>query len=182
AGLAEKAVDYWLKAGQQALARSAMTEAVAQLRKGLDVLVTRVPDGLSRRQQELDLQMAPRPVLAATEGVSAAAVGETLARARELAEKGDRPEYLFPLSLGQWSFHFMRSEHKLALSCADHHEKFGVAGTDFAAQLWGPRPPGLPRLFLGDFVASRDLLVRCYGFSDPTHRAVRGSLSDHPIL
>jgi predicted ATPase len=29
AGLAEKAVGYWLKAGQQALARSAMTEAVA---------------------------------------------------------------------------------------------------------------------------------------------------------
>ena len=38
AGLAEKAVAYWLKAGQQALARSAMTEAVAQLRKGLGVL------------------------------------------------------------------------------------------------------------------------------------------------
>ena len=36
AGLAEKAVVYWLKAGQQALARSAMAEAVAQLRKGLD--------------------------------------------------------------------------------------------------------------------------------------------------
>ena len=39
AGLSEKAVGYWLKAGQQAIARSAMTEAVAQLRKGLDLLV-----------------------------------------------------------------------------------------------------------------------------------------------
>jgi predicted ATPase len=38
AGLVEKAVAYWLKAGQQALARSAMTEAVALLRKGLAVL------------------------------------------------------------------------------------------------------------------------------------------------
>src|SRR6202158_109535 len=36
AGLAEKAVVHWLKAGQQALARSATTEAAAQLRKGLD--------------------------------------------------------------------------------------------------------------------------------------------------
>ena len=43
AGLAEKAVGYWLKAGQQALARSAMAEAVAQLRKGLEVL-TALPD------------------------------------------------------------------------------------------------------------------------------------------
>ena len=37
AGLAEKAVAYWLKAGRQAMARSAMTEAAAQLQKGLDV-------------------------------------------------------------------------------------------------------------------------------------------------
>ena len=44
AGLAEKAVGYWLTAGQQALARSAMAEAAAQLRKGLDVLAG-LPDG-----------------------------------------------------------------------------------------------------------------------------------------
>ena len=44
AGIAERAVSYWVKAGQQAIARCAMTEAVAQLRKGLDLL-PRVPDG-----------------------------------------------------------------------------------------------------------------------------------------
>jgi hypothetical protein len=37
AGLSEKAVGYWLKAGQQAIARSAMMEAVAQLQKGLEL-------------------------------------------------------------------------------------------------------------------------------------------------
>ena len=59
AGLAEQAVAYWLKAGQQALARSAMAEAVAQLRKGLDVLAG-LPDGPWRQQQELDLQTRAR--------------------------------------------------------------------------------------------------------------------------
>jgi predicted ATPase len=44
AGLTEKAVGYWLKAGQQAIARGAMAEAVAQLRKGLDLL-SGAPDG-----------------------------------------------------------------------------------------------------------------------------------------
>jgi predicted ATPase len=43
----------WLKAGQQAIARSAMTEAVSQLRKGLDALA-RLPDSPSQRQKELD--------------------------------------------------------------------------------------------------------------------------------
>ncbi len=82
AGLAEQAVAYWLKAGQQALARSAMTEAVAQLRKGLDVLAG-LPDGLWRQQQELDLQTALGSALTATKGWSAAEVDETLARARD---------------------------------------------------------------------------------------------------
>ena len=45
-------MDYLLKAGQKAMARSAMTEAAAQLQKGLDLLAS-VPDGQSRQQQEL---------------------------------------------------------------------------------------------------------------------------------
>jgi predicted ATPase len=73
AALAEKAVGYWLKAGQQAAARSAMTEAVAQLQKGLDVL-SGLPVGRGRRQRDLDLQLALGPALAATKGYSAAEV------------------------------------------------------------------------------------------------------------
>jgi len=105
AQLTEKAVGYWLKAGQQALARSAMTEAVARLRKGLDALVG-LPDGPWRRQQELALQIAFRSALMATKGYSASDVGKTIARARALAEQMDRPEYLVPLLYGQWVFHF----------------------------------------------------------------------------
>ena len=43
AALNEKAVVYWLKAGQQSIARSAMTEAVAQLQRGLGLLLS-LPD------------------------------------------------------------------------------------------------------------------------------------------
>ena len=115
AQLTDKAVGYWLKAGQQAFVRSAMTEAVAQLQKGLDALAS-LADGPWHRQQELDLQVALRPALAATKGYSAPEVAETIARARVLAEQIDRPEYLVPLMVGQWRFHLIRAEHKLALS------------------------------------------------------------------
>jgi predicted ATPase len=54
--LAAKAIGYWLKAGQQSIARCAMTEAVAQLRKGIDLL-SGIHDGTARGQQELDLQI-----------------------------------------------------------------------------------------------------------------------------
>src|SRR6185369_16248574 len=38
AGLVGKAVEYWLKAGRQAVARSATAEAIAQLGRGLELL------------------------------------------------------------------------------------------------------------------------------------------------
>ena len=57
AGLKPKAIAYWLKAGQQALARSAAVEGAAQLRNGLAAL-DGMDDGPERRQLELDLQMA----------------------------------------------------------------------------------------------------------------------------
>jgi predicted ATPase len=56
ANLVEKAVGYWLKAGQQAIARGTMTEAVAQLRKGLDLIST-VPDSTACQEQEIDIQI-----------------------------------------------------------------------------------------------------------------------------
>ena len=75
AGLAEKAVGYWLKAGQRAVARGAMTEAVAQLRKGLDLL-SGVADGNAREEQELDLQIALGHGQLATKGYSVPEPGE----------------------------------------------------------------------------------------------------------
>jgi hypothetical protein len=67
-------------------------------------LLPGLPDGPWRRQQELDLQIALRPALAFTKGFSAADVGDTIARARTLAEELDRREHLVPLTFGQWVF------------------------------------------------------------------------------
>jgi tetratricopeptide (TPR) repeat protein len=156
-----------------------MTEAVAQLRKGLDVL-TGLPDGPWRRQQELDLQLALRPALAFTKGLSAPDVGETIARARALAEQLDRPEYLVRLSFGQWAFQLGRSEHKLALSLAEQIEKIAEARNDVRAQLRGRRANGLIRLHLGEFVAARALLDQCHGLADPAHRGIGAGLAEDP--
>ena len=43
AGLVEKSVEYWARAGRRSAARSAMAEAAAQLQKGLDQLAL-LPD------------------------------------------------------------------------------------------------------------------------------------------
>jgi class 3 adenylate cyclase/tetratricopeptide (TPR) repeat protein len=182
AGLTEKAVAYWLKAGQQAMARSAVTEAVARLQKGLDVLAT-LPDGPWHRQQELDLQIALRPALASTKGFSAHDVGQIIVRARTLAEQIDRPEYLEPLLYGQLAYHQTRAEYKLALSLAQQLERIGKMRNDVRAQLWGRLATGMIQFSHGEFVAARALLEQCHRLSDPAYRgAVGGRAAPYAVM
>jgi len=171
AGLREEAVNYWLKAGQQALARSAMKEAVAQLQKGLDQLAL-LPDSARHQHQELDLQVALGPALIATSGFAASNVGATYARARALAEQLDRPEYLVSLLYGEWAFHCIRPNHRLALSLAEQLERTGRARNDVTALLLGHFAHGTTCMFLGEFVTARALFEQCEGMSDPVRRSV----------
>src|SRR5262249_16322266 len=126
AGQIKKAVDCWLKAGQQSVARSAMTEAVAQLQRGLELL-RGLPDGEGRQEQELELSIALGPALIASKGYSASHVQDIIARARVLAEQLNRNSYLIPLLYGQWMFLTARAEHEAALSVAEHMDKVGAS-------------------------------------------------------
>jgi class 3 adenylate cyclase/tetratricopeptide (TPR) repeat protein len=169
AGMVEKAVVYRLRAGQQAMAHSAMKEALAQLHKGLDMLAG-LPDGPLRWQQELDLQIALRSPLMATKGLASPDVGDTIARARALAEQVDRPEYLVPLLFGQCVFHFYRSEYRLALSFAQQLERLGETRNDVRTQLQGRHLNGAILCYLGEFVAARAVMEQCHGLADQANR------------
>jgi class 3 adenylate cyclase/tetratricopeptide (TPR) repeat protein len=164
AGLAEQAIGYWLKAGRQELARSAMTEALAQFRKGLEVLAG-LPDSSYRRRQELDLQTALAPALNATKGWGAAETGEALARRGVLAKQVDEPKYLVPTIFDQWSFHCVRAEHRLALAFGEQLEQIGEARDDAATQLRGRYAHGVSRFFLGELVIARAVLERGMGLA-----------------
>jgi predicted ATPase/class 3 adenylate cyclase len=180
-GLAEKAVLYWLKAGQQALARSAMTEAVAQLRKGLDVLAG-LPDSPWRRRQEFHLQIALRPALAATKGYSSREVGEAIERARTLAEETEQSEQLAPLLLGQWAFYTAQSQHKRALHLAEQSERTAGTHNDARTQMLARSAIGLTRCYLGEFTAARTLLEACQDLGVAPHRAVNAGHTIDPFV
>src|SRR5207244_2811857 len=76
AGLSAPAMPYWQQAGQRAVERSAHSEAIAHLTRGLEVL-TPLPDTPERRQHELALQTALGPALMATKGYAAPEVEHT---------------------------------------------------------------------------------------------------------
>ena len=120
AGLAEKAVGYWLKAGHQAMNSSAMLEAEALLSKGLDLLAS-LPEDTERQQHELDLRSALIVTLMQTKGYAAPAVAETLARARQLCEQLNQPPQCANVLYVQCGYRILRGELPLACQNAKEH-------------------------------------------------------------
>jgi tetratricopeptide (TPR) repeat protein len=175
AGLIDKGIGYWLKAGQQSVARSAMMEAMVQLEKGLD-LVANLPDGSSPQQRELDLRVALGRALLATKGYGSPAMGENYERARALAEQLDRSDYLVPLLYWQGSFHNARGEWKLGEALFAQIEKIGERTNDAAVLQMGHYLRGIAHVYLGEFGMARALFEQCNNMSDPAHRAVHSAL------
>ncbi|MBI3797632.1 MAG: AAA family ATPase, partial [Deltaproteobacteria bacterium] len=113
AGLTAQALPYWQKAGQRASQRSAYTEAVSHLTKGLQLLQA-LPETPERIQQELTLQLTLGTALQATQGYATPEVGRVYARARELCgQVGETPQ-LFSALWGVKVFYIVRAELQTA--------------------------------------------------------------------
>ena len=94
AGLIEKGINYWLRAGRNAAARYANLEAIAHLQRGIEAL-EHLPSGALRDRLDLDMQLALGPCVIAAQGPASTLAAATFARARQVCERlGDPPEYL----------------------------------------------------------------------------------------
>jgi predicted ATPase len=169
AGLAEQAIAHYARAGQRAVVRSAMAEAIAQLTKGLELL-TSLPDGASRQRQELELRIALGRALIVAHGYAAPAVGETYALARVLCEQLDRPPEIVPVLYGQFVHHLIKGPLRLARTLAAELLQQGEDGADAAITVMGHRLSGLTYFHLGELLASRAHLEQALIRFDPAHR------------
>jgi class 3 adenylate cyclase/predicted ATPase len=159
AGLAERAVDYWHRAGRQALARSALAEAVAQLNQGLEVLAG-LPDGPECWERELGLQTALGGALIAARGYSAPETGRAYERARELCGRLGRPAELFMVLRGLWNCYFVRGELQRARDLAERLVALGAEQGESLRRALAQRALGSTLLFLGEFTAAVEQLDR----------------------
>jgi class 3 adenylate cyclase/predicted ATPase len=103
-GDAAKAARYWLKAGRLALRRSANTEAITHLTKGLEALNV-LPESAERSRRELELQLALGPTLSATRGWSSPEAERAYRRAEELAQGLGADRERFDAVWGLWMIH-----------------------------------------------------------------------------
>jgi predicted ATPase len=153
AGLTDKAIGYWLKAGLRSQERSANVEAIGHLTKGLELLGT-IEESPERDAQELQLQNRLGTAYVAACGYAAPEVGPVFRRARELCERIGQPPQLFAILWGIWAWHLTRGDLRLSMELA-------VEAMDFASRLNDPGVmmealyiPGLTLLFRGDFAGA----------------------------
>ncbi|MBB4366159.1 class 3 adenylate cyclase/predicted ATPase/energy-coupling factor transporter ATP-binding protein EcfA2 [Bradyrhizobium sp. CIR48] len=169
AGLIEKAVSYWQEAGERSKARSAMTEAIAQMRKALDLL-SHLPDTAGRQGIEADLQLALGGALIAAKGHAAEETGKAYARARRLCELlNDRPNLLKTL-WGQFVHYHVRGETDRSHRIAE--ELLDLAGrqNDAAILVAGHRAVGDSCLHRGQLALARVHLERGLALYDPSQQ------------
>ena len=182
AGLVEKAVAFWGKAGHRSIARSAMAEAAAQLQKGLDQLAL-LPDIPERRQKELEFSSALGAVLNVVKGSAAPETGQAYARARELWEQLGSPLEFVEVPCGQSRYHAHRGELDRAQSLAEDLLYLSRRRNDSAGLVMGHYSSGRNLMWLGGFVSSRSHLETVLALYDPnSHHSLVRQTGIHPQL
>ncbi|MEH2556280.1 putative ATPase/class 3 adenylate cyclase [Bradyrhizobium algeriense] len=182
AGLVEPAIDYWLRAGQTEIARSATAEAITQLSKGLE-LIAALPDDATRSRRELELQVALGVALMAAKGWAAPEVGRANARARDLCERLGDTSRLFPVLYGEWVFHVVRAELEAGRTAGEDLLRRAQEQNDAAAETIGNRIVGTAELLRGELVAARGHLERTLALYDPAaHRSLAFLFAQDPSV
>ena len=180
AGLAEKAVAYWGKAGRESAARSAMAEAAAQFQKALDQLAL-LPHTPERQRQELELVSALGAVLNAVKGFAAPETGHAYGRARALWEQLGFPSEFLQAPYGLSAYHFSRGELDLALSLGQDLLRLSRPRGDSGGLILGHISSGLTLMFAGRFASSQSHLGKALALYDPiSNHSLVDQVGFHP--
>ena len=177
AGLTEAAIEWWGKAGQRSLARSALVEAAEQLTQALSQIETLSPTPALRREQ-IKLQVALIHALSHTKGHAAPETKAAAEQARLLIEQaealGEPPEdplLLFSVLFSFWVAHHVAfngdAMRQLAAQFLMLAEKQGA----IAPLMIAHRIMGISLTSTGDIVDGKAHLDRAIALYDPAaHR------------
>ena len=173
AGLDDLAIDWWGKAGDQALRRSAFQEAIAHLGKAIAMAdkgseAQRVR-GVSAapNQRVTPLRVAYGNALFAARGYGAPETTQAFAIAREFASGDkDAPERL-AADWGLWAGSFVRGDLPSMQAHAAAFLSDLEARPDSPEAGVAQRASGLTRWFAGEYVEARDHLERALALVQP---------------
>jgi len=148
AGMAANAIRYYVTAGTQSAARSALTEAAALLERARG-LIPHLPADAARDRLSLEVECELGSVQIAVKGYAAPESGETFSRARDLWDRLGRPPEFRRVPWGQWVFHVNRSELDQAARHADGLLDFGSSHNDVVGMVLAALARGATHMVCG---------------------------------
>ncbi len=165
------------------MARSAVLEATALLRKGLSLLAN-LPntDAVWRQQCELDISVSLAQALRNTHGGAAPIVGETLARAQELSVRLRLGHKLLPILFGQWEHHMIRGDLTRAQQLAADLRQLGKTQDDVVTHVTGWLTSGVACVYAGDFAAAVQYFEYGLAHFDPSKQGSHLLGSEDPLV
>jgi len=165
AGLPERAVEYWLLAGQRAGERSAHREAIASLESGLREL-ERLSPSPSRDEHEFALRIALGASLLTVKGWSDPNVEGNYERAQALSARTGDVRKLFVALRGLANVFFLKGEVNNTRRLVDRLLVMAQEQNDSSMLLEAYRSTGMCALFVGDFEVARENLQRANAMYD----------------
>ncbi len=165
AGCHEEAIDFFEKAGRDAVARSAYVEAVTHLERALECL-RQLPESRENIEHELDLEMELGPAMVAARGFGHPDLGQAYARAFELCQRLDDDRHLPIVLRGRQVFHAITGELRKAREFATQLLELAEQHDDAALIVGACHASGQTAFFLGNLIEARELAERGIGIFD----------------
>ena len=176
AGLVEPAIDYWLKAGQQAARRSANAEALNHLARGLELL-PKIDDPMLRNKSELLLQTSLGHSLRAIKGWSIDSVKHAYTRALQLCKESGFDEHTLPAVFGLWTWNFLRAALGEAQAVAEHLVNTAENADDSVFKVLAHEALGFTLFARGKFAAAHAALEHSISMCEDSRAAAYLDLS-----
>ncbi|MGB9298912.1 MAG: AAA family ATPase, partial [Pseudolabrys sp.] len=177
AGLAEPAIDYWLKAGNLALSRFPNV-AVGHLKEGLKQ-IPNIDDPVLRNKYELLLQTSLGNSLQATQGWSTDSVKHAYTRALQLSKEGGLDQHTLPAVFGLWTWHFLRAALGEAQVLAEHLLNTAEKVDDSVRKVLAHEALGFTLFAQGKFDAAHAELERSISLCEDSKASVYLDLAAH---
>ena len=161
AGLDEPAIEWWGKAGDQALRRSAFKEAASHFGKAIELAdelaasAGTVPSAASGSNR-LHLQTSLGNALIWAKGFTAPETSAAFARARELASREEDASERYSAYYGLWVGHANRCEPVPMREMAELFLREATAQPDCPETLIAHRISGVTCFYFGDFAGAHE--------------------------
>jgi len=154
AGFVERAIENYMRSGQQLLRRCAYVEA-GQLFSAASRLTATLPDGDARVKTELHALRGLSYALSYGLGFGSSEYGRVATRAADLCERLANPLDFLPVLRSRWIFHVNRSEFTSALKESARLIQWGEERDDIRGLITGHVCAGITKINLGELVAAR---------------------------